>query len=1007
MKSIFVILLAIYAPTLYGQVEGQGIGRYNNAVSATQERYYKEPGGATGYLPSQLSIASFRVIFGLHDSKPTSWDGQIIPASDQSIGIEADDFRDYQYEDKSWFKGIVSIKLPDPDLPNDYLKRTNAWVCSTRESPLHGPTTEWHDYGQINNIQGHDPLQPIIVQPSILVHLRSGDIDKPIYIKTVKGEFSFIPRQIISNGVGYFLNGKVSVASVPPEQAVAPQRHGQQDFPSVLSSKSGKLWVAWQEYDGIADQLVVRAREGGHWGPISILASKSDIFRTTLAEDGQHRIWVIWSMQVNGRWDLYARFFDRNEWSKQERLTNGEATKNIYHEMATDSEGHVWLVWQRTDRGYSQIYAKHLDGKEWSKGEQISSGSSTSGDNWWPEIAAGPKGSLAVVWDGYAAGNYDVYLRRRENGAWSKEEIVAGTARFEAHPTVAIDNENRIWVAWDQSGANWGKDVGFLIGQKGTPLHNSRSIGLLCIEGNKHLTPTEDIHQILKPGAFWELPHLQIDTQGEPRLFVRHLVMREPDTPLEGPINLALWEIWETQYDGEHWSVPMYLPHSSGRNDMMPASTLAGNGDVWTVWATDQRDTKDYQPQQQQIRLGKFGEGASVHSMSLKPSYLADPEHSTPLNPNEAEQVKRIRDYKIHINGKTYSIYRGDLHRHTDVSVDGNNDGSLLDAYRYARDAASLDFLGVTNHTDDIWDKYNWWRTQKVADLFNVDNSFVDFYSYERSIEWPNGHRNIFFIKRGAPILPIGAFEARAGYVGSGTLYAYLHRYGGFSIPHTTGRTSGTDWRDSDPAVESVMEIYQGMRDSYEYPGSPRPFKLFSLPDSSQPIPRASSAPGSPSFKPLGFAWNALAKGYKLGFIASSDHISTHISYACVLAENLNRESLADAIRQRRTYATTDNIILDIKYDGSDGEHLMGSIFESKTPVRIKANIIGTGDILQVDVIKDNAIVQTYKESRSNVAIEYVDKNVARNTNNYYYVRVIQKNGEMAWSSPVWVTYTR
>lgn len=645
---------------------------------------------------------------------------------------------------------------------------------------------------------------------------------------------------------------------------------------------------------------------------------------------------------------------------------------------------------------------------KWSEEEQISSGPSSAGNNWWPAVAAGPDGSLAIAWDGYAAGSYDVYLRRRTGGAWGKEEALAHTAKFEAHPTVAIDAGGRTWIAWDESGANWGKAVGFLAGEKGTPLHYSRSVRLMCLEGDKRLTTTEDIRQALGAEGFWELPHLQLDAEGRPWLFVRRMVMREPDAPLEDSNNLALWEIWATRYDGAHWTRPAYLAHSAGRNDMSPTSTLARDGNVWAAWATDGRDTMDYQPQQQQVRVGKFSPGvAPAAVLSMAPWREGEDEAVALLNPKEAEQVKRIRDYRIRLGGRVYSIYRGDLHRHTDISVDGNNDGSLLDAYRYARDAASLDFLAVTNHTDDSWDTYTWWRSQKTADLFNVNRSFVDFYGYERSIEWPNGHRNIFFTRRGAPVLPIGAFEARAGYAGSGTLYAYLHRYGGFSIPHTTGRTSGTDWRDNDPGVESVMEIYQGMRDSYEYPGSPRPFALFSLPDKGLPVPRASSAPESPSFKPLGFAWNALDKGYKLGFIASSDHISTHVSYACVLAEDLSRESLADAIRNRRTYAATDNIVLDIRYEGSDGPHLMGSIIASKTPLKISAKVLGTGEILQIDIIKNSAIVHTYKPGQPSALVEYVDPAPSERKDNYYYVRLMQKDGNMAWSSPVWVTYER
>ena len=194
--------------------------------------------------------------------------------------------------------------------------------------------------------------------------------------------------------------------------------------------------------------------------------------------------------------------------------------------------------------------------------------------------------------------------------------------------------------------------------------------------------------------------------------------------------------------------------------------------------------------------------------------------------------------------------------------------------------------------------------------------------------------------------------------------------------------------------VESLMEIYQGMRDSYEYPGSPRPFQLYKLPDSTKPVGRASSSPNSPSFRPLGFVWSALAKGYKFGFIASSDHISTHISYACFIAEDLSSEGLLEAIRHRRTYAATDNIILDIKYRGSDGEHLMGESFNSKTPVQISASIIGTGEILQVDLIKNNAIVQTCKPGQAEFKFHFTDKEYKKKQGeNYYYVRVIQKDG--------------
>ena len=59
----------------------------------------------------------------------------------------------------------------------------------------------------------------------------------------------------------------------------------------------------------------------------------------------------------------------------------------------------------------------------------------------------------------------------------------------------------------------------------------------------------------------------------------------------------------------------------------------------------------------------------------------------------------------------------------------------------------------------------------------------------------------------------------------------------------------------------------------------------------------------------MGMVWNALSMQYRLGFQASSDHVSTHISYAVALAEGplprvdlrrLPAEALLRSDRQHR-----------------------------------------------------------------------------------------------------------
>ena len=188
-------------------------------------------------------------------------------------------------------------------------------------------------------------------------------------------------------------------------------------------------------------------------------------------------------------------------------------------------------------------------------------------------------------------------------------------------------------------------------------------------------------------------------------------------------------------------------------------------------------------------------------------------------------------------------------------------------------------------------------------------------------------------------------------------------------------------------------------------PALPNPSGLWSkFIDTSKPIPRAASVPGAESYRPQGFVWEALDKGHKLGFIASSDHISTHISYAFLIAEELSLPSLLEAVRARRAYAATDNILLDVRCHGSEGQHLMGEIFRSRTPVRVSVKATGTDSIKQIDIVKNQALIYTLHPGSREVEFEFEDRNVSPGES-YYYVRVIQENGDIAWGSPSWVRY--
>ena len=96
---------------------------------------------------------------------------------------------------------------------------------------------------------------------------------------------------------------------------------------------------------------------------------------------------------------------------------------------------------------------------------------------------------------------------------------------------------------------------------------------------------------------------------------------------------------------------------------------------------------------------------------------------------------------------------RGEFHRHTDISGDGARVGGIVGAWRYFIDASYLDWAGCCDH-DNGYREYPWWRTQKQSDAFHLPGKFVTLFSYERSVRYPEGHRNLLFAQRGIRPLP-------------------------------------------------------------------------------------------------------------------------------------------------------------------------------------------------------------------------------------------------------------
>ncbi|HZT28942.1 MAG TPA: hypothetical protein VFA33_03595 [Bryobacteraceae bacterium] len=971
MPRKLALLLLVAAAGLAWLVAQQpgGIAEINARTAqdrAYQSAYASEPGGTP-----EANLWEVLVLMGVGDAQPADWDGSVRIAGGTIFSITG-----YRFE------------LPDRVLPQ------GGWEMHTKvERILQGSPME-----------GSGGTRSQVLPKGLLIR-GAGNESTNLSLETSHGACSVRPMLLAFGAAQACAGGRIEAKRLPAATDLSGTLLRQHDFPSIAAG-GDTLWVTWLSYHDRREELNFRRYREDRWTRlIPVGRATEDLWRPQVAADAQNRPWLIWSEQEKGNWDIYAMAWEDNEWGPRVRLSQ-DALPDIEPHVARAPDGVIYVVWQAMRGRYSHIYLRYLKDGRWSEAIPVTAGEF---DDWEPAVAAGNDGRAWVAWDRYT-NNYDVYCRSFLPGSGLSAELpVAATPRFEGHVSIAVDPQNRPWVAWEYGGVNWGKDLGAALGEKspGTPLGGPRRIGIACLENQVWRAPADPVfHDSLEAGSNSASdPLLFFDPDGNLWMSFKRRYSRLAYRPS------TYWETALTRLDGGRWTDPIPLPDSWSRKSTRMSLAAAG-GRLWAFWPSESRNYAfASRPLANRVMAGSLvlpGRGRAPRLADFHPPV---PDRVPPVHPSEKQDVAAIRAYRVTLGGQSLRIVRGDLHRHTELSQDvgGLDDGSLPEFYRYMIDAAAMDFGASTDHQGGGTDYWNF-MTQEMADMYLFPQRFVPLYAYERNLGNPFGHRNILHIQRDYPIVPFfqridprfmlpdspdgELLTFNSASFGSGIrndtqlLYEQLRKDGGLAIPHTSASDSmGTDWNDrSDPKLEPLVEIYQGARFSSEARDVPRGV--------------ARGQEKKAGYQEGGVVWNAWKKGYRLGVIASSDHYSTHISYAMVYTPEASRRAIFDAIGRRHAYGATDNIILEFWL----GSHFMGDDFTASEPQRIRVKARGTGVISAIHLIRDATSLYKWSPNQRDVSFEYLDP-AAPAGEHWYYVRVEQADGELAWSSPIWVRY--
>ena len=344
--------------------------------------------------------------------------------------------------------------------------------------------------------------------------------------------------------------------------------------------------------------------------------------------------------------------------------------------------------------------------------------------------------------------------------------------------------------------------------------------------------------------------------------------------------------------------------------------------------------------------------------------------------------------YTLRENEK-YNIYFGQMHSHTSYS-DGA--GTAAEAYQHGKTVENLDFLSVTDHSNSfdnaeqasILDgsvSEEWKEGHQLEETYTSDD-FVGLFGYEMT--WSNGlgHMNTF---------NSSGFQSRTQ-TEFATYSTALQNYyaalksqpGSISQFNHPGTTFGdfSDFAHYDETTDNLITLIE--------------------------VGNGEGAIGSSGYFPsYEYYQRALDKGWHVAPTNNQDNHKgrwgdANTARSVVLADSLTRENIYDAMRNNRVYATEDND-LSIYYtlDGYE----MGTVLEdgdTSETVHLKAELSDPTDtgLGTVSVITNGGLVLDKKNVAGNKATVEFDID---NKYSYYYLKVVEADGDIAVTAPVWV----
>lgn len=358
-------------------------------------------------------------------------------------------------------------------------------------------------------------------------------------------------------------------------------------------------------------------------------------------------------------------------------------------------------------------------------------------------------------------------------------------------------------------------------------------------------------------------------------------------------------------------------------------------------------------------------------------------------------------------------VFWGTLHGESE-RVDSTD--SIENCLRHFRDELSCNFYAASPFESNEETSSEIWKliSQNLQD-FNEEDRFVTLPGCQWSGDaGSEGVRQLLFAKEQKQL----PRKKDAKYSSLKKIYKAFSPKEMISIPcFTMGKGFHYNFKDFSPEFERVVEIYNswGCSERTAKEGNDTPI----APEKKRGI--SETAEGS--------ILSALKAGCRFGFVAGglddrgiyeefyeNEQCQYPPGFTAIVSKSFSREALFEALWNRSCYATTgERIILSFTIAGSG----MGSEIDTGLKQGLLVNrhiagfVAGTTKLHTVEIIRNGEVIKSYTPDSYFLDFEYddltsLDKNSLKVTEReapfaFYYIRVKQEDGHMAWSSPIWV----